>query len=307
VTQSGGGGKIVDAGAVTRGIILTCLATSCYALVPNLARYAVLAGVPALESIVLRTFVVALVLSLAAMVLKTRLVFSWAALPSLFGQTLATLCVSLCYIGSLQYLSVGLSVLIFFTAPVLVVLLSPLVEGRKLRAHQTVLSLLAFAGLALALGPSFDKMHPLGLGLACLSAFGYAAQQFTGRPLGQHMEPVAFGALVHIFILPVVVVVATWVGEGQSVYLSGHAGWIVMASGFGFSLAYCGGYFLQMSGVKYAPASTVIPYFNLEPVLTTLVAFLFLGEQLSLLHIIGAGLVIGSLLVMNLLDRRFAE
>ncbi len=291
---------------MTRGIILTCLATLCYALVPNLARFAVLAGVPALESISLRTGMVALIFAVAALVMGKRVRVPQAAWVPLLGQTLATLCVSLCYIGSLQYISVGLSVLIFFTAPVIVVLLAPLVEGRRLSWYHVILSLTAFAGLALALGPSFDSMNPIGLGLACLSALGYAAQQFTGRPLAQHMEPVVFGSLVHIIILPIVVIVTTLVGQGQSVYLSGSASLLVMASGLGLSLAYCGGYFLQMSGVKHAPASTVIPYFNLEPVLTTLVAFVFLKEVLGLFHMIGAVLVIGSLVVMNVLDRRNA-
>lgn len=294
----------VTARAVTRGITLTCLATLCYAMVPNLARFGVLAGVPALENVVVRTGVVAFVLTVVAVALGRRIHFTPSTWWPLFGQAVATLCVSLCYLGSLQYIPVGLSVLIFFTAPVIVVLLAPWVEGRRLSWHHIVLSITAFAGLALAVGPSFESMNPVGLLLAGLSAIGYAGQQFTGRSLAQHLEPVVIGALVHIIILPVVVIVATLASAGHSVYLAGTLAPLVVVSGMGLALAYCGGYFLQMSGVKHAPASTVIPYFNLEPVMTTLLAFVFLGEQLGLFHIIGATVVIGSLLVMNLLDRR---
>jgi drug/metabolite transporter (DMT)-like permease len=291
-------------GNITRGILLTCLATLCYAMVPNLARFGVLAGVPALENVVVRTAVVALVLTIAAIIMGQRIRLTRGTWLPLLGQVMSTLCVSLCYLGSLQYIPVGLSVLIFFTAPVIVVLLAPWVERRNLSPHHVILSITAFAGLALAVGPSFESMNPLGLALAALSALGYAGQQFTGRSLAGHLEPVVIGSLVHTIILPFVVIVATLAGQGQSVYLSGSVGPLVMLSGLGLALAYCGGYFLQMSGVKHAPASTVIPYFNLEPVMTTLLAFLFLREHLGLLHIIGAGLVIGSLLVMNLLDRR---
>lgn len=302
--QFRGGEGDVDAGSVSRGILLTCLAACCYAAVPNLARFAVLAGVPALESVTLRTMIVALVLALAAIVLGQRVAVPRSARLPLLGQTLATLCVSCCYIGSLQYLSVGLSVLIFFTAPVLVVLLAPWVEGRRLARHHFVLSLVAFAGLAVAVGPSFEKMSPLGLGLASLSAIGYAAQSFTGRHLAQEMHPVVFGSLVHIAMIPVVVAITVIAGGGTVVYASGNVGPLVMLSGLGLSLAYCAGYFLQMSAVKLAPASTVIPYFNLEPVMTTVLAYVVLKEQLSGLHIVGAALVIGSLLLMNVLDRR---
>jgi drug/metabolite transporter (DMT)-like permease len=62
-----------------------------------------------------------------------------------------------------------------------------------------------------------------------------------------------------------------------------------------------------MSAVRSAPASIVIPYFNLEPVMTTLLAVIFLKEALTALHLAGAVLVIGSLFAVTFLRRRTPE
>ena len=38
------------------------------------------------------------------------------------------------------------------------------------------------------------------------------------------------------------------------------------------SFTYLGGYFFHMSSVRAAPSSVVAPYFNLEPIVSTLIA-----------------------------------
>jgi drug/metabolite transporter (DMT)-like permease len=289
-----------------RGILFAVTATCFYALVPNLARFGVLAGVPALEAVTARTLIIALILGLAAIMTGRSLTVPRAAWGPFAGQTLATLAVSTCYIGSLQFISVGLSVLIFFTFPVIVILLSPLVEGRRLTALEFGLAIAAFAGLALALAPSFQNVSGLGVFLAGLAAIGCALQFYTGRALSPHMHPMAFGSLVHVAMLPFVIALALG-SHGRFELVQPGQSSLVIATSIGLGLAYCAGYFCQMSAVRSAPASIVIPYFNLEPVMTTLLAVIILKEGLTPLHLAGAALVIGSLFAMTFLRRRAPE
>jgi drug/metabolite transporter (DMT)-like permease len=247
------------------------------------------------------------VLAVAAILAGGQVNLSAAARRPLLIQTLATLAVSACYIGSLQFITVGLSVLIFFTFPVMVVLASPLVEGRRLSLPHALLALVAFAGLAIAIGPSFESLSGWGILLAALAAVGCAAQSISGRSLSHHMDPLVFGSMVHSLILPIVVTLAVATNHGRFELLQPSQPWIVVGSALAMGLAYCAGYFCQMSAVKAAPASIVIPYFNLEPVMSTLIATLFLKEALSPLHLAGAVLVVGSLFAMNLLDRQGAK
>jgi drug/metabolite transporter (DMT)-like permease len=289
---------------IARGIAFAALAASCYALVPNLARYAVLAGLPALESVSLRTLIVAIVLALAALALGRSVTLPATAYKAFTAQTLATLAVSACYIGSLQFIPVGLSVLIFFTFPIMVVLVSPLVEGRRLSLPHTLLAILAFSGLAIAIGPSFERLNGFGIFLAALAAVGCAVQSISGRQLSRHIDPIVFGSMVHSLILPIVVFMAMVTNRGQFELLQPDQSWVVVGSALAMGFAYCAGYFCQMSAVKAAPASVVIPYFNLEPVLSTLIAFLFLNETLTALHLAGAAMVIGALFAISFIDSR---
>lgn len=286
-----------------RGIFFAATATTFYALVPNLARFGVLAGVPALEAVAVRTLIVAMVLALAGLAMGVSRAIPRAAWPALAGQTVATFAVSAAYLGSLQFISVGLAVLIFFTFPVIVVLLSPLVEGRRLSPLEGALAMAAFAGLALALAPSIGEVSAPGVLLAGVAALGCALQFYSGRALSRHMHPMAFGSLVHLLILPPVLALAL-AGNGRLELLQPGVPPFVMATSIALGFAYCAGYFCQMSAVRSAPTSVVIPYFNLEPVMTTLIAFLFLREKLAPLHLAGAALVIGSLFAMTFLRRR---
>jgi drug/metabolite transporter (DMT)-like permease len=289
-----------------RGILFAVTATCFYALVPNLARFGVLAGVPALEAVTARTLIIAIVLGVAALLTGRSFAIPRAAWAPFAGQTLATLAVSACYIGSLQFISVGLSVLIFFTFPVIVILLSPLVEGRRLTALEAALAIVAFAGLALALAPSFQSVNGIGIGLAGLAAIGCALQFYTGRALSPHMHPMVFGSLVHFAMLPFVIALALG-SHGRFELLQPGLSSLAIATSVGLGLAYCAGYFCQMSAVHSAPASIVIPYFNLEPVMTTLLAVIFLKEGLTPLHLAGGALVIGSLFALTFLRRRTSE
>lgn len=287
-----------------RGIGFALSAASFYGLVPNLARTAYVNGIPALETVLYRTIAVAVVLSLAAVALGFRLAVPRAAWPSFGWQVLATFAVSACYLASVQYIPVGLAVLIFFTFPVIILLLAPLLEGHAPSLPRIAVALLAFAGLAVAIGGFTGPAQPLGLVLAGLAAAGCALQFFSGRALAQHMHPTVFGGLVHVAILPVVLALVLGVRGG--IALPGMATLPTVDSVAGVCASYLAGYLLHMSSVRAAPASVVAPFFNFEPVVTTVIAVLLLGESFTLRHALGAGLVGAALVGASLLrdDRR---
>mgnify|MGYP000190263350 CR=1 FL=1 len=60
-----------------------------------------------------------------------RMVIPKRAMPSFIGQSIATLFVSVAYLGSVQFIPVGLAVIIFYLFPVLIMVLAPVVEGRN--------------------------------------------------------------------------------------------------------------------------------------------------------------------------------
>ncbi|NMD07750.1 MAG: DMT family transporter [Phyllobacteriaceae bacterium] len=288
------------------GIVLALSAAAIYGAVPNFARLAFLNGVPALETVFYRTSAVALVLGLVAVARGESFRLTRISWPSFVFQSLATLMVSACYLASVQFLPVTLSVIIFYLFPVLIVLAAPLAEGRFPGVARLGVALLGFAGLVVAIGPAFESVSALGLILAFLGAVGCMLQFFSGRMLSRHLTPAAFGSMVHLAIWPVMLGLALYFGgntlrliDGQSL-LGPQAG---LAVGI-VCLAYLGGYFLHMSSVRAAPSSVVAPYFNLEPIISTALAVLVLGEAMTVNQWAGGAMVFAALVIAGFLPQK---
>lgn len=102
-----------------------------YGFVPNFVRGAYENGVPPIENTLFRTFLIAVMFAILAVVQGARMTVPRQALPSFIGQSLATLFVSIGYLASVQFIKVGLAVIIFYFFPVLIMICAPLVEGRN--------------------------------------------------------------------------------------------------------------------------------------------------------------------------------
>lgn len=290
----------------SRAIAFAIAAASSYALVPNLVRSAYQSGVPALEAVCVRTAIVAAVLFILARVQRVSLAVPQAAWPSLGLMLLATFLVSTCYLSSVQFINVGMATTFFYTFPIIVAVVSPWLEGRKPSAILLALVAMAFVGLVMITGPVVQSLDWRGVALALISAFGCALQFFSGRMLSKHMQPAAFGSLIHLVLLPVVIAITLYAGAGdikltQLVPLS-----VPVVSVLCMAFAYCAGYFFHMSAVNKAPSDVVAPYFNLEPVLAIAIATLFLGEKLGAVQLAGIALVIVALIAVNRLDNKQA-
>ena len=286
------------------GIGFALTAASFYGLVPNFARAAFTQGVPAIETVFLRTSVIAVVLGVVAVLQGQSLVLPRAAWKSFVGQALATFVVSAGYLASVQFIPVGLAVIIFFAFPVIIVLVSPLVEGHAPSFARIGIAMLAFMGLGIAVGPGFEALDIRGVLLAAAAALGCALQFFTGRALAKYVSPAAFGSLVHLAIWPLVLSVVLYAGSGQMQILGPSVSTMGLWFAAAVCLAYVGGYFFHMSSLKAAPASVVAPYFNWEPILTTIISGLLLGETLKPNQYGGGALVLAALVLAGFVESR---
>lgn len=288
------------------GLGISCAlgAALLYGLVPNFVRAAYENGVPPIESTFLRTFAITVVFAMVAVAQGERLLVPRRALPSFAGQAVSTLAVSVAYLGSVQFIPVGLAVIIFFLFPVVIMLLAPVVEGRNPGLPRLLIALVAFCGLAVAVGPSFETLDIRGIVLAGIGSAGAALQFFSGRSISRDMTPAAFGSLVHLVILPPVLLIALYAGSGTLRFLPGGT---AAAQGLLFVSGVCAvyviAYMVQMLSLRFAPASTVAPFFNLEPVVTTAIAAMILGERLQMNQYAGGGLVLLALVASSLLGR----
>ena len=290
---------------VRLGVGCALAAAGIYGLVPNFVRGAFENGIPPVEATFFRTSIIAIAFALVAVVQGESFRIPRAALAVFAGQAIATLVISVAYLASVQFIPIGLAVIIFFTFPVLIMLASPVVEGKFPGFRRIAIAVVAFGGLVIAIGPSFGELDIRGIGLATAAALGGVVQFFTGRSISRYLTPAVFGSLVHLVIWPATLGVALYVGGGALQMMPGGAG---TAAGLYFLLGvaavYVVAYMLQMSSLRFAPASTVAPFYNLEPVVTTVFAGLLFGERLTSNQYAGGGIVLAVLVVSSLPGNR---
>lgn len=293
---------------VGRGIIFALMAAALYGTVPNFVRGAFLNGVPAIESSLVRTFILAVAFAITGVLQGKRFHIPSPAWPAFFTQALATLVISVSYLASVQFIPVGLAVMIFFTFPVLIAVFAPFYEGERPGLAGYGSALLAFGGLGLAIGPSFESLNPIGLGLAATASAGAAFQFFTGRSISRYVDPAVFGSLVHAVIFPPVLAVAVYLGGGTLKFLPGGAAqpaaYLFLG---GLSLAYVIAYMIHMMSLRAAPASVVAPFFNLEPVCTMMLAAVLFSERLTPAQYGGGLLVLAALIISGYAGRKKAR
>lgn len=292
-------------GQIWLGVICALAAASLYGLMPNFVRAAYNSGIPAVEATFFRTTVLIIAFGTLIFLRRESLSFPPSAWASLAGQAVSTLMVSVCYLASVQFIPVGLAVVIFFTFPVFILLISPLAEGHAPGLARILLALIAFAGLAVALGPSFADLDWRGIALAFMAALGGVLQFFSGRAISRHLTPLAFGAMVHAAIWPFTLGIALMAGDGRLRFLSaGAATSAGLAYLAGVAIIYVIAYLLQMQSLRHARASDVAPFFNLEPVVTTVIAGLLLGEVLTRQQYAGGMMVLVALVAAGFVPRR---
>jgi drug/metabolite transporter (DMT)-like permease len=83
------------------------------------------------------------------------------------------------YLSSVAFLPVSVAVVIFYTFPVIVVLAEPFVNRTAFGFDRLVLAMVAFAGVALVIGPQFSSLDPRGILLASIASVTAAFQFFS--------------------------------------------------------------------------------------------------------------------------------
>ena len=192
------------------------------------------------------------------------------------------------YLGATQYIPVSLAVLIFYTGPFFIFVISKFTENEPLTIQRLIAICVAFIGLILIMGVKSTGPLPIrGILLAFTSAIGLAVfvtgSSLTIRkasPQTVNLYSLFGGTMLFgIFLL----------------IMGGPSGTITMSGVFklvGSGLFIAVGYITFFSGLKIVgPVSTSV-LLNAEPVFTIALAALLLGERLSFTQGIGAALVI---------------
>jgi DME family drug/metabolite transporter len=219
------------------------------------------------------------------------------ALMLLLGVTIALY--QVCYFGAIARVGVAIAVLVTLcTAPVIVALLSLWLFREKLTSKLMLALAFALLGTVLLVGIQPNSAGgqantAIGVLLALLSAFGYAVVTLCSRLIAGRYHPlqsltIGFGTGA-LILLPF----ALLNGFVLSYPVSG---WVL--------LLYLGlvptvlAYVLFLSGIRHTTATAASITTLLEPLTSTLLAWLFFKEQLGVFGLLGAMLLLGAIVLL---------
>jgi drug/metabolite transporter (DMT)-like permease len=271
-----------------------------------LAKFAYAAGANALTLLMFRHLFVPAALAAYFLVRgrKMGLPRAMRNRALLLGGVLA--CNSIGYIGSVRFIPVSLAVLIFYTYPLIVALVSRLVDKKPLGRARVAALVCAFAGLGLLLGAgSHSTLDWRGVALASLAAISLGNVLFwSDRLLGQahaHESADPLAVKFHLLLGCGAGVVATFLVLGDYVPPATEAGWLSVA---GFAVLYLLSFVTLFTALPMLGAVKASLLANIEPVVTLVLAALLLGERLAPAQAVGGALVIGAIVATQLGERR---
>ena len=212
-----------------------------------------------------------------------------------FALGLAVFMMGVGYLGATQYIPVSLSVLIFYTGPFFIIVISKFTENEPITILRLLAICVAFFGLILIMG--IEKTGPLpirGILLGFIAAIGMALFVTGGSLTIRRASP----QMVNLFSLfsgtmMFGLFLCITGGPSGTFTMSG----LIKLVGSGLSLAT--GYITFFSGLRIIGPVRASILLNAEPVYTIALAALFLGERLSLIQLFGAALVITGIVLIT--------
>lgn len=300
---------------VTRGTLLVVLASVCFGTSGPLVKPTMDAGLSPQQVASFRIGVAAVLL--LAFVAATRpglLRVGRQDLPLLLGYGLVGVAaVQLLYFAAVSRIPIGVAMLLEFTAPILVALWVRFVRQVILPARMWMGTALALFGLAMVAevwqGLRLDALGLLfGVGAAlCAAGYFLIGERAVGKvhPLGLVTWGMVIGAVVIAVIAP------PWSLPGDILGTDVAFGgwqtpvWVLLVTCAVVSTAVA--YLLSISALRLLPANVVSVLALCEPIVATALAWLMLGQALTVVQIIGAAVLLAGATVVQLASRRQEE
>jgi drug/metabolite transporter, DME family len=182
------------------------------------------------------------------------------------------------------------------TVPVCAAVLSRVLLGERLQPSIVLALVCAIVGVALLVG--FDSLAEqgastwIGVGLALVAALSFGLFQVCGRVLANRYHPMQTLS-VFFFVAVLALLPITLVNGFVTAYPL--VGWLLLAHlGLGISVL---GYALLVLGLRTTPVTMAAIVSLLEPLTSTLLAWLLLDERLGVLGLLGAALLLSAMVM----------
>lgn len=289
-----------------RGYIYVLLAAVFWAVSGSSAKFLFNHGLSPFQLVQLRV-TIASVLVFVSLLIYNRSLLKIARKDILYFVVLGAICFAsaqFTYLFTISKINVAAAILLQYLSPGLIALYSVVFSKDKPGLAFGLSLLGATAGCYLVVGAY--NLNMLGLNLAgivggLLSAVSFAWYSIQGEYGMRRYNPwtvlffsLLFAALSwNIFIPPL--------GAFQRPYTPVEWGWILYIAVFGTAVPF--GFYLKGISLIHATRASITA--TIEPITAGILSYIFLGEKMEGLQILGGLLVISSIILLQLKDRDY--
>lgn len=201
---------------------------------------------------------------------------------------------------SVIFIEVSLTILIFCLYPIYVLLFSIIIDKEKISLTVKLLFFVTFLGIVLVIGPSFKVINIIGILLAFLASLGSTSMIIINQKMSlKGISPIPINIFINIFnTIFFFVILKIFFSLNFNFDISIYLLILIPSVCYSFALL------SQLIAIPKIGQSYTALFLYLEPVIGVLGAVFLLKENLGTYQMIGASIVIISLLSASFISRK---
>ena len=201
---------------------------------------------------------------------------------------------------SVIFIEVSLTILIFCLYPIYVLLFSIIVDKEKISLIVKILFFVTFLGIVLVIGPSFKVINIVGILLAFLASLGSTSMIIVNQKMSiKGISPIPINIFINVFnTIFFFVILKIFFSLNFNFDINIYLLILIPSVCYSFALL------SQLIAIPKIGQSYTALFLYLEPVVGVLGAVFLLKENLETYQMIGASIVIISLLSASFISRR---
>ena len=201
---------------------------------------------------------------------------------------------------SVIFIEVSLTILIFCLYPIYVLLFSIIVDKEKISLTVKILFFVTFLGIVLVIGPSFKVINIIGILLAFLASLGSTSMIIVNQKMSfKGISPIPINIFINVFnTIFFFVILKIFFSLNFNFDINIYLLILIPSVCYSFALL------SQLIAIPKIGQSYTALFLYLEPVVGVLGAVFLLKENLETYQMIGASIVIISLLSASFISSR---
>ena len=282
------------------GVIFALVAGILFGLIGPTTKIAYNSGASVALTIFLRYAVASIIILPFIPYQKNLLEIFKKNLKYFLSISAGSILLTLGLLTSVIFIEVSLTILIFCLYPIYVLLFSIIVDKEKISLTVKILFFVTFLGIVLVIGPSFKVINIVGILLAFLASLGSTSMIIVNQKMSiKGISPIPINIFINVFnTFFFFVILKIFFSLNFNFDINIYLLILVPSVCYSFALL------SQLIAIPKIGQSYTALFLYLEPVVGVLGAVFLLNENLETYQMIGASIVIISLLSASFISSR---